>query len=336
MKKPFSLMLMGILFMLVLAGCGSKSQQEVVADMDKKLEKLQGYKANASVVLNAGEEPKKFNVEVWHKKPDHYLISLTNEKETTSQMILKNNEGVFVLTPHLNKSYRFQSDWPQNGSQWYLYESLVRDILNDSDREFTTTDGNYVFQTKTNYDHKDLQTQKITLSKKELKPVAVQIMGQDDDVLVDMKFDKVNFNPEFEEGAFDLQRNMTSAQLEVPVMAQQGDESLNVFYPLNMPAGSELKSAKEFNTENGKKVVLQYTGEKSFTIIEQSIKASESSTKPVMASGEPVNLGHAIGTMSENAISWTYNGTDFMLASNDLSQSEMIDLASSVYGKAMK
>ena len=48
-----------------------------------------------------------------------------------SQIILRNEEGVFVLTPALNKSFRFQSDWPQNSSQAYLYESLVRDILQD-------------------------------------------------------------------------------------------------------------------------------------------------------------------------------------------------------------
>ena len=28
-----------------------------------------------------------------------------------SQIILRNEEGVFVLTPALNKSFRFQSDW---------------------------------------------------------------------------------------------------------------------------------------------------------------------------------------------------------------------------------
>ena len=58
-------------------------------------------------------------------------MNLQNAKKDQSQIILRNEEGVFVLTPALNKSFRFQSDWPQNSSQAYLYESLVRDILQD-------------------------------------------------------------------------------------------------------------------------------------------------------------------------------------------------------------
>ncbi len=46
-------------------------------------------------------------------------------------MILKNDDGVYVLTPALNKSFKFQSEWPENSSQAYLFESLVKDITED-------------------------------------------------------------------------------------------------------------------------------------------------------------------------------------------------------------
>ena len=79
-------------------------------------------------------------------------------------MILRNDEGVFVLTPALNKSFRFQSDWPQNSSQAYLFESLVKDIANDPEAKFNVVEDKYVFETKTNYqNNKMLPTQEITL-----------------------------------------------------------------------------------------------------------------------------------------------------------------------------
>ena len=60
---------------------------------------------------------------------------------------MRNEEGVFVLTPALNKSFRFQSDWPQNSSQAYLYESLVRDILQDKKNlTFEKTDKYYILK----------------------------------------------------------------------------------------------------------------------------------------------------------------------------------------------
>ena len=41
-------------------------------------------------------------------------------RKDQSQIILRNEEGVFVLTPALNKSFRFQSDWPQNSSRLFI------------------------------------------------------------------------------------------------------------------------------------------------------------------------------------------------------------------------
>ena len=35
---------------------------------------------------------------------------------------------VRVLTPSLNKSFKFQSDWPYNNSQVYLLQTLLSDI----------------------------------------------------------------------------------------------------------------------------------------------------------------------------------------------------------------
>ena len=47
------------------------------------------------------------------------------EKSQYKQIILKNPEGVFVVTPALNKSFKFQSDWPNNTSQIYLLKAVL-------------------------------------------------------------------------------------------------------------------------------------------------------------------------------------------------------------------
>jgi hypothetical protein len=241
------------------------------------------------------------------------------------------------LTPQLNKSYRFQSDWPKNGSQWYLYESLLTDILNDSEPAFTRNGDTYTFQTKTNYKHSDLQTQVITLTKKGLKPVSVKIKNGDDKTIVDMEFKNMVFDANFDDNAFDLRKNMESASLEeVPTMAQKSGKSssFQVLYPTGLQDKSKL-SVKKVTDDNGKKYVFQYDGDKPFTLIEQKSKVS-ADVEPATVPGEPVNLGFAIGHMTKNSISWTYGGTDFFLASKDLSEAQMVDLARSVLGKQKK
>ena len=104
-------------------------------------------------------------------------------------MILRNEEGVFVLTPALNKSFKFQSDWPQNSSQAYLYESLIKDITEDKEAKFKESKEHYVFETQTRYqNNKMLPYQEITLNKKDLSPVSVKVMDPDKTALVPLNF----------------------------------------------------------------------------------------------------------------------------------------------------
>lgn len=343
MKKTLSISLMAFLFIFGLAGCGAKSQDDVVESLGKKMDEMTGYKADAVMTLNTGEKPLKYQLEVWHKKPNFYRVNLKNAKKDQSQMILRNKEGVFVLTPALNKSFRFQSDWPENNSQVYLFESLAADILNDTDRGFKSKENSYVFHTKTNYQNKNLYQQEITLDK-DLAPKVVRVMDKDAKELVKLQFSNVKFNAKFDKGAFDMETNMTGAQLETPTMGQNGKESkvMEVLYPKYFgPGNIELTNEKEVMTEEGKKVVMSYTDEnnkKSFTLIERKNDAvpTAGAQRLTMPGGEPVDLGYTVGAMNDKSISWTYKGVGFFLASNSLDQEELMAIARSVSAQGSK
>ncbi|WP_458415005.1 LolA family protein [Schinkia sp. CFF1] len=334
-KKGFLLLILGLLLIIGLTACGEKSQEDVKKALGKKVEELTGYKANATLTLQTGNEPQEYNIDIWHKRPDFYRVHLKSDNKDQSQMILRNKEGVFVITPALNKSFRFQSDWPENTSQAYLYESLVSDILNDDQAKFTQTETEYVFETKTNYqNNKTLPTQEITISKKDLAPVMVKVFDQDRQTLVQVDFTGFEFDPKFDANAFDLEKNKTGAAMDTPTMAQPTNAKLMVLYPENTPK-MELIEEKKVPTENGERVVLTYAGEKSFTLFEEVATVLPASA-PVFVDGEPIDLGFTVGTLTENAISWSYNGVDFYLASEDLSKEEMYEVARSVQGQAIK
>ena len=225
MSKNWQLLLAGLMLVFVLAACGTKTQEDVVKDLDGKLAKLSSYKADAKMTLQMGTEPQTYEVEIWHKDPTFYRVNLKNAQKDQSQMILRNDEGVFVLTPALNKSFRFQSDWPQNSSQAYLYESLIKDIIDDKQAKFTSTKDHYVFETKTRYqNNKMLPLQEITISKKDLAPISVKVMDSDRNALVTVEFTAVKFDASFDNSDFDMQKNMTGAQLEVPVMGDMKEK----------------------------------------------------------------------------------------------------------------
>lgn len=334
MKRAIWLVAVSLLLSLILVGCGEKTQDDIMAELDKKITEMKGYKAASVMTLETGKEPQTYEVDVWHQAKNYYRVALKNQNKDQSQIILRNDDGVFVLTPALNKSFRFQSDWPTNSSQVYLYDSLIHDILMDPERTFQATEDHYIFQTNTNYQNKNLSKQEIILDKKDLSPIQVRIMDPDLEVLVQLDFTNFEWDSSFNEGDFDMERNMTGAQMtEEPAMAEQSP--LQVHYPMYTPDGTELDSSQTIEADAGERVVLQYAGEKPFTLIQEKsevVSVATVATPMNVSQGEPVDLGFTIGVMTEESLMWTYDGVDFLLASANMETEEMLAIARSVYG----
>lgn len=336
MKKLFVIASI-VMAILVISACGQKSQEEVVQSLTKKVENMKSYKADAKMTLKMGDNPQVYDVEVWYKNPDFYRVKLKNQNKEQNQMILRNKEGVYVLTPALKKSFHFQSDWPKNSSQAYLYESIVKDIVDDKKATFKVTENQYVFETKTRYQNsKMLPYQEVTLNKKDLAPVSVKIMDPDRNILVTVDFSDVSFDSSFDSDAFDMKKNMTGAQLEIPVMAEVDEEEFSLKLPAEME-GIDLVDEKEIATEDGKRYVLTYEGDRSFTLIAEKTEVVETmSSIATSVLGDPVDLGFTIGAITDRSISWTYEGVDYMLASQNLTQEEMMEIARSVQANPEK
>ncbi|MBM7571082.1 LolA family protein [Aquibacillus albus] len=340
MRKYFSFGII-VLMVLVLAACGEKSKEDVIKKLESNVEEMSGYKANASMSLNTGKESQSYKIDIAHKKKEYYRVVLKNEKdEEGSQVILRNDDGVFVLTPALNKSFKFQSDWPNNSSQPYLYQSLVKDVLNDSEAGFESTENYYVFKTKTNYqNNNNLPYQEIYFDKKTFTPALVKVLDKDSNSVVEVEFSNFELNPELADDTFEMEKNMTSGLLGVPVMADQETvetKDLTVLYPTET-IGSELVETKEVEMENGKRVILTYEGEKNFTIVQERVDVyPTSASSPKTVSGEPVSLDFTMGALTDKSLEWTHNGVNYYLASEELTREEMIDVASSVAGQSEK
>jgi outer membrane lipoprotein-sorting protein len=336
LKKRLLLVITGLLVVFLLAACGSKSKDDVVKELNGKLNDLSGYKVDAKMTLKMGTDSQVYNVEIWHKDPTFYRVNLKNAEKDQSQMILRNNEGVFVLTPALKKSFKFQSNWPQNSSQAYLYESLIKDIVEDKEAKFSSTKEHYVFETKTRYQNNSmLPIQEIKLNKEDLSPAVVKVMDPDRNALVTVEFSKVKFNASFDDSDFDMKKNMTRADLNLPVMADSKDTAFTVKYP-TADLGATLVDEKEVKLENGKRVVLTYEGEKSFTLVQEKVTVKEASASPTYVDGDLVDLGITIGAVSDGSITWTMDGVDYMIASNDLTEKELVEIARTVQGDVEK
>lgn len=333
---------------VVLAGCGEKTPEEIVNDLSKRSEKLESYKSKGTMTINSGTAPQEYEVEVWFKKPHFYRVSLTNTKKDVTQILLRNDEGVFVLTPHLEKSFRFQSDWPENSGQVYLYQSLLNSIIDDAQRQVTPTEKAYQFEVAANYSqNQSLVKQQIWMDRK-YNPQKVQVLNDEEDVMVEVQFDSFEADASFNKDAFDMERNMTGfAGRSVPTLAEdqetekdqeaaaeKPDNSLAVFTPDYIPEGYKAVDETTVETPGGPAMITRYQGDKPFTLTQRHPVAVEASA-PVY--GKPVDLGYTVGILLEGdgkkRLSWTYEGTELELI-GELPEEELLKVAESVYGQA--
>ena len=124
------------LICLMLTGCKGHNETEVLREFANKVNNANSYYLTGQMELINNEDVYNYNLQVSYKKDDNYKIELTNAINDHKQIILRNNDGVYIITPSLNKSFKFQSDWPYNNSQVYLLSSLLDDINNDENRTF--------------------------------------------------------------------------------------------------------------------------------------------------------------------------------------------------------
>ena len=324
MKKIIITLLLGT---CLLAGCGKYGEDDVIKDFSKKIDDSSAYYIEGSLELVNNDDIYHYDVEVAYKEENNYRVSLTNVSNSHTQIILKNSEGVFVVTPSLNKSFKFQSDWPYNNSQIYLLESLVSDIKDDDKRMFKETKDGYTFMTEVNYpNNHNLVKQKISLSKK-LKLKKVEVYNSDSVICMTMNYDVVDFSPKFKKNYFDLDTVMKTYVVEDTM--SDSDVILNSIYPLMLPSGTKLTSEEKINKDNGERIIMTFEGDKPFLLVEETANVEDEFTV-VPTYGEPYMLMDTLGVMTNNSLNWTSNGIEYYLVSDVMNQEEMLDIAQSI------
>ena len=198
MKKIFFI---GLIFSLFfLTGCG------------KYMEKI-GYHVQGSMEIYNGDDAYKYDVTSSYEN-DNYRVSLINKANNHEQIILRNSDGVYVLTPSLNKSFKFQSNWPENNSQVYIIQSVLVDINEDKNVKLEEKDGNYILTVKVNHsNNKNLSSQKIYLDKK-LNFTKIEVFDESGNKQIKMVFDSIDTKATFNNKYFLTSENMKTSVSE--------------------------------------------------------------------------------------------------------------------------
>lgn len=320
MKKVYLILLLGI--SLLFIGCNNNN--DIVSVLREKVEKSNNYYIKGKLEIVNNENTYKYDVDVSYKKKDNFRVSLKNKTNDHEQIILKNDTGVYVLTPSLNKSFKFQSEWPYNNSQSYLLQNIMDDINNDNKKIITKKDDMYIIETTVNYtNNKELTHQKIYV-----KPngviTKVEVLNDKDIVKIKMIYDSIDFKAKFADDYFDLTNNMEATDKTTITLSEIAD----IIYPMYMPENTYLSNEEKVSLENGERVILTFAGEEPFTIIEQTADISDATPEPVY--GEVELLNDVFGYINDDMASWISNGIEYYAISDTMAQDELLKVINSI------
>ncbi len=321
MKKILFLIVILSIFM---TGCGKN--KDVINKMKNNIENMQSYHIKGNLEIINNEDIYDYDVDVSYKAKDYFRVSLKNINNNHTQILLKNDDGVYVLTPALNKSFKFQSDWPYNNSQIYLLQTILKDILDDSNSDIIDTSDGYIVTSKVKYVNNDaLNKQKVYLDKN-YNIKKVEVLDKDGKIAMKMNFDNINTRPNFSEDYFKLNSSLNTSSIEDKIIASS---KIDLTYPMYIPEKTYLTNQNKVPTDNGERVILTFDGDNPFMLLEETSKIEEEMIT-IPTYGNPEMVGDTIGVVSAGSVSWSSNGVDYYVTSSNLSESELLSVANSI------
>ena len=351
------------LILILLTGCSVGSDNNVLKKLNSNLDKSKSYYLEGNMEIINNEDVYTYDVKVSYQKDNYYKVELTNKSNNHEQVILRNKDGVYVVTPNLNKSFKFQSDWPNNNSQVYLLESIMKDINNDKDYTIKHNDSGYIISSVVNYPNNANLVKQNVYVDDDVNITKVEVLDNDSKAQIRMEFSKIELNHKFDDNYFDLNQiitvkedsdskeedntknkntddNTSDKNVDNENKENKDDTSENkesektvtiddIVYPMYLPDNTYLTSKESVDTDNGKRLILNFDGDSSFVLIEESsVYDKEGLVLPVSGSIDFVT--DVLAVVSDNSITWSNGGIDYYMASDNLEVSELLQVARSI------
>ena len=323
MKKILILISM----LLLLAGCGKKGEDKLIKKFNDDVNSSKSYKLEGSLEILNDEDIFTYSIEVGYKKKDMYKVKLVNTVNNHEQIIIRNSEAVYVVTPSLNKSFKFQSEWPNNSSQSYILASIQEDLNNTTNKNYSEENDYYIIQTDVNYpNNSDLSYQKLYFDK-DYNLVKNEVYNLDNKVRIRFVISKLDYKANLDDDYFKVEATIDEnccGETE-----KQTGAINEIIYPLYIPSETYLTTKETVATENGNRAILTFAGAKDFVLIEEtSVVNKEFSTIPIY--GDPIMMNGTVAALSGNSLYWTMDNIDYYLAGTDLSNEELLSVANSI------
>ncbi|MCL6454093.1 MAG: outer membrane lipoprotein carrier protein LolA [Alicyclobacillus sp.] len=336
MRKAAGFILAAGLAVGLVAGCGAPSKQNVVSQLQTQAEELDAtnYQSTAIMTVQMDSGSQKYYVETSFDSPTTYKIALGDANKHINQIIVRNENGMFIVSPSLQKVFRFNGNWAQNQGHIYLYDQILEQIVKTPDLKMGRAGQETTFTMPITPKNDVVATQKVSLmpTSNGYQPKQIVLLDSKDKAVVTIDFTSYKQGVKFSNGDFDPQKLATS-EGNAAKTTMASDNALTYIEP-QQTFGAKI-DVLEPDASAGS-TLLHYTGPYGFTL-DESRPAPGVSGLP---SAELVDLYGVPGILSGDdqtrQLTWFNDGIEFSLTSSQLSLDQMESVAISTIGQTGK
>jgi AraC-like DNA-binding protein len=226
-------------------------------------------------------------------------------------------------------------------------------------QEFNKTPKEYRKTSKVNYSsERDFSKQKIYVDK-DKNITKVEVLDSNDNVKMTLTIIDIDYKAKFDDNYFDEtsyqkpieekddnkfntnnKEEIQNKDQTTSENSQSGDTNStqsnettskidDIVYPMYVPIDTQLSGQDIVETTNGERVILTFSGESAFTVVQETLQEEELSTTNYVY-GDPYLILDTVGSITDSSVSWISNGIEYSVISDTMSVDELLTVAQSI------
>ena len=151
-------------------------------------------------------------------------------------------------------------------------------------------------------------------------------MDSSDTLKMSLNVISLEYNVDLDKDFFDANKYIKTQ--ENAAKAEESNlEIKEIVYPMYVPTETYLTSQNVVNTNSGERVILTFSGESQFTLIQENVLSNFNQS---FVYGEPYLVLDTIGAITDTSVSWISDGIEYSVISDTMSLDELLTVAQSI------
>lgn len=332
-RKIFKICFIISILLLGLSISSCKNNNPVEESFPEIVNNLESYKLTGRLESNFPSGTKECNITTYYKAPNMYRVELQNPNTVETQIIIKNETGVFVLVPSINKTFKVNSSWPNTSSYPYLLQSLSNDIISDTNM-ITKKEGNdTTLELKARLHHSDSNTtQKIVFGDDKM-PKEILMYDQNQNLINRFVVNSIEQNASIDDSLFVANESMDVLYEYFKENPMEYDRLVS--YPTYYPEETSLVEESITGDSENRVAIMKFSGTTNYTIVQKFINCYDESMVEYV-NGDIYIMGGVCAFVNENNIIFYSDGVQYTIASNNVDILEMIKMGDSLTNTDIK